>query len=78
MATKPRTARPFAVNDNGRTIKVFSHKDPELMLPSEIKEIEDAIVAQIRDLEDIDGPLHIEWCAGAPDYLEMAEPVGTA
>ena len=62
-----RAARPFAVNDNGRTIKVFSPKDPELMLPSEIKEIEDAIVAQVKDLEDIDGPVRIEWCDGVPD-----------
>ena len=43
-----------------------------------IKEIEDAIVAQVKDLEDIDGPIRIEWCDGVPDYLEMAEPVGTA
>ena len=78
MATKPRTARPFAVNDNGHTIKVFSPKDPELMLPSEIKAIEDAIVAQVTDLEELDGPVRIEWCDGVPDYLEMAEPVGTA
>lgn len=48
------------------------------MLPSEIKAIEDAIVAQVTDLEELDGPVRIEWCDGVPDYLEMAEPVGTA
>ena len=45
MAIKHGAALPFAVNDNVRTIKVYTPYDPELMTTSQIKQIEDTIVA---------------------------------
>ena len=78
MAIKNGATLPFAQNDNVRKIKVFTPKDPDLMTPFEIKEIEDTIVAQVRDLEAVDGPIEIEWCGGAAVYLDDMTPAGTA
>ena len=78
MAIKNGAALPFAVNDNVRTIKVYTPYDPELMTTSQIKQIEDTIVAQVRDLEAVDGPIAFEWCAGDSLYLDDMTPAGTA
>ena len=78
MAIKHGAALPFAVNDNVRTIKVYTPYDPDLMTPVQIKQIEETIVAQVRDLEAVDGPIEFEWCAGDSLYLDDVTPAGTA
>ena len=77
MAIKHGAALPFAVNDNVRTIKVYTPYDPELMTTSQIKQIEDTIVAQVRDLERRRSYC-VRWCGGDSLYLDDVTPAGTA